>query len=67
MVDRQKNTVLIRLAVIPITAFGLGTWQYYRLQWKSRLIQEFEKRMSNQPLILTKDAKYTLLYINSIF
>ncbi|KAG5437662.1 hypothetical protein PCANB_000699 [Pneumocystis canis] len=45
------------LIIIPITSFGLGTWQYYRLQWKNNLIRDFEERLSKEPLKLTKDIK----------
>lgn len=41
-----------RLALIPITAFALGTWQVQRLDWKSKLIAKFEDRLVRDPLPL---------------
>ncbi|KAG4305989.1 hypothetical protein PORY_000899 [Pneumocystis oryctolagi] len=49
---------LLTLAAIPVITFGLGTWQYYRLQWKRNLIQNFEERLSKEPLKLTKDTNF---------
>lgn len=54
------------LAIIPITAFGLGTWQYYRLQWKRRLISDFEERLSKKPIKLTKDIKCDDIFMINI-
>ena len=39
-------------AIIPITAFALGTWQVQRLGWKSELIAKFEDRLVRDPLPL---------------
>lgn len=43
---------LIVLAIIPITAFCLGTWQVQRLFWKTDLIAKFEDRLIRPPLPL---------------
>ncbi|EER24416.1 SURF1 family protein [Coccidioides posadasii C735 delta SOWgp] len=43
---------LILLALIPITAFALGTWQVQRLDWKTKLITKFEDRLIKPPLPL---------------
>ncbi|EGE09557.1 COX1 assembly protein [Trichophyton equinum CBS 127.97] len=43
---------LIILAIIPVTAFALGTWQVQRLEWKSNLIAKFEDRLIKPPLPL---------------
>ncbi|EEP75626.1 conserved hypothetical protein [Uncinocarpus reesii 1704] len=43
---------LIILALIPITAFALGTWQVQRLDWKTKLITTFEDRLLKPPLPL---------------
>ncbi|KAM5452466.1 surf-like protein [Microsporum audouinii] len=43
---------LIILAIIPITAFALGTWQVQRLEWKSNLIAKYEDRLIKPPLPL---------------
>ncbi|EFE33835.1 uncharacterized protein ARB_07300 [Trichophyton benhamiae CBS 112371] len=39
-------------AIIPVTAFALGTWQVQRLEWKSNLIAKFEDRLIKPPLPL---------------
>lgn len=39
-------------AIIPVTAFVLGTWQIQRLGWKSELIAKFEDRLVRDPLPL---------------
>jgi surfeit locus 1 family protein len=41
-----------KTALIPITAFALGTWQVQRLDWKSKLIAKFEDRLVRDPLPL---------------
>lgn len=38
------------LLIIPLTTFGLGTWQVYRLQWKRNLIKELEERTNGPPI-----------------
>ncbi|KIW99785.1 uncharacterized protein Z518_10713 [Rhinocladiella mackenziei CBS 650.93] len=40
------------LAIIPVTAFGLGTWQIQRLDWKTKLLAKFEDRLVRPPLPL---------------
>ncbi|KAI9703267.1 MAG: Surfeit locus protein 1 [Candelina mexicana] len=40
------------LALIPLTAFLLGTWQVQRLGWKTELIAKFEDRLVKPPLPL---------------
>ncbi|KAI9888778.1 MAG: surf-like protein [Vezdaea aestivalis] len=61
IVDRMPRLVktgekhglgLIILAIMPITAFALGTWQVQRLDWKSKLIAKFEDRLIKEPLPL---------------
>merc|ERR1712093_443432 len=61
IVDNPPNLVrsgkrhgpgLIILALIPITAFALGTWQVQRLDWKTKLIAKFEDRLVRPPLPL---------------
>ena len=39
-------------ALIPLTAFVLGTWQVQRLRWKTELIAKFEDRLVKPPLPL---------------
>ncbi|KAL9099895.1 MAG: hypothetical protein Q9163_004670 [Psora crenata] len=43
---------LIILLLIPVTAFALGTWQVFRLQWKTELITKYEDRILKLPLPL---------------
>ena len=38
--------------MIPITAFALGTWQIFRLEWKTDLIAKYEDRLVRDPLPL---------------
>lgn len=45
-------TLTVFPALIPITAFALGTWQVQRLDWKSKLIAKFEDRLVRDPLPL---------------
>ncbi|KAI4155474.1 MAG: hypothetical protein LQ340_000990 [Diploschistes diacapsis] len=49
---KRHGPGLIILALIPITAFALGTWQIFRLEWKSKLIATFEDRLIKAPLPL---------------
>lgn len=57
-------------ALIPITAFALGTWQVVRLGWKTELIARFEDRLIRTPLPLPprmdpsaiKDFDYRRVY-----
>ena len=51
---RRKHTTLgvLALALIPFTAFCLGTWQVQRLDWKTKLIAKFEDRLVRPPLPL---------------
>lgn len=37
---------------MPIIAFGLGTWQIFRLGWKTELIAKYEDRILKPPLPL---------------
>ncbi|KAL8798167.1 MAG: hypothetical protein Q9182_006898 [Xanthomendoza sp. 2 TL-2023] len=49
---KRHGPGLIILALIPITAFALGTWQVFRLGWKSELIAKYEDRLIKPPLPL---------------
>lgn len=51
---KRKHTTLgvLALALIPFTAFGLGSWQVQRLDWKTKLIAKFEDRLVRPPLPL---------------
>ena len=60
----------LQTALIPITAFALGTWQVLRLGWKTELIARFEDRLIRKPLPLPpqidptaiKDFDYRRVY-----
>ncbi|KAH6665862.1 surfeit locus protein [Plectosphaerella plurivora] len=43
---------LFFLALVPVTAFILGTWQVKRLGWKTELIARLEDRLVREPLPL---------------
>lgn len=43
------------LLLIPVTAFGLGTWQVRRREWKLKLIAELESRIRAEPIPLPAD------------
>ncbi|KAL1875141.1 hypothetical protein VTK73DRAFT_10278 [Phialemonium thermophilum] len=49
---RRHGPGLIILAIIPVTAFILGTWQVQRLKWKTDLIAKSEDRLARPPLPL---------------
>ncbi|KAJ3946529.1 surf-like protein [Colletotrichum tropicale] len=49
---RRHGPGLIILALIPVTAFVLGTWQVQRLDWKTKLIAKYEDRLIRDPLPL---------------
>lgn len=50
--NRHNKLGLAFLALIPVTAFVLGTWQVQRLGWKTELIAKFEDRLVRPPLPL---------------
>lgn len=49
---KRHGPGLIILAVIPVTAFLLGSWQVKRLEWKTDLIAKCEDRLVRPPLPL---------------
>jgi surfeit locus 1 family protein len=49
---RKHGPGIIVLALIPLTAFALGTWQIKRLQWKTDLIARLEDQLVRPPLPL---------------
>lgn len=49
---KKHGPGLIILALIPVTAFALGTWQVQRLKWKTNLLAKFEDRLVRPPLPL---------------
>jgi surfeit locus 1 family protein len=55
LVSTKKRTSKLgyaTLALIPFTAFCLGSWQVQRLDWKTKLIAKFEDRLVRPPLPL---------------
>lgn len=49
---RRHGPGLLVLIVIPLTAFALGTWQVFRLRWKTDLLAKCEDRIVREPLPL---------------
>ncbi|EQL03552.1 surfeit 1 [Ophiocordyceps sinensis CO18] len=49
---RRHGPGIIVLALIPITAFALGSWQVQRLGWKTELVAKLEDRLVRDPLPL---------------
>ncbi|KAK6353410.1 surf-like protein [Orbilia brochopaga] len=49
---RHRPLGLFILALIPLTAFALGTWQIQRLNWKTALLARCEDNLSRPPLPL---------------
>nr|CAB3266714.1 surfeit locus protein 1-like [Phallusia mammillata] len=61
------------MLIIPISGFGLGTWQVYRKKWKLGLIKQLEERTSSFPRPFPqdigelKDLEYYPLYVTGTF
>lgn len=49
------------MQVVPISAFGLGTWQVRRKQWKENLIQDLESK-TKYPAIDFPEKLVSLLF-----
>jgi len=49
---RRKQGASNLLFIIPLTTFGLGTWQIYRLRWKLGLIKKLEERTKEDTIAL---------------
>lgn len=50
--DSVAHSLVSEIALIPIIAFGLGTWQVQRLDRKTKMIAKFEDRLIKPPLPL---------------
>ena len=50
--EKHSKIGIALLALMPITAFALGTWQVQRLEWKTKLIAKYEDRLVRSPLPL---------------
>ncbi|XP_067126255.1 surfeit locus protein 1 [Centruroides vittatus] len=55
--NRKWGPVGYFLLIIPVTAFGLGTWQIYRRRWKLKLIEELERKTTAAPISLPEDLR----------
>lgn len=44
------------LILIPVTTFGLGTWQVKRRQWKLKLIEDLHRLTTADPIPLPSDS-----------
>ncbi|XP_043914591.1 surfeit locus protein 1 [Protopterus annectens] len=61
------------LLLIPVTAFGLGTWQVQRRKWKLKLIEELQARSTAEPVSLPtdpftlKDLEYRRVKVRGYF
>ncbi|KAK4192590.1 cytochrome oxidase assembly protein shy1 [Podospora australis] len=72
---RRHGPGLIILAIIPVTAFFLGTWQVQRLKWKTELLAKCEDRIVKPPLPLPPridpdaivDFDYRRVYVTGRF
>jgi len=49
---KASHLLTLSAAIIPVTAFFLGSWQVQRLKWKSELIAQCEDRIVRPPLPL---------------
>ncbi|KAK5575232.1 hypothetical protein RB653_010488 [Dictyostelium firmibasis] len=52
MMNKNKKGFKLFL-IFPVIAFGLGTWQVYRYDWKKGLIQRAKDRMEEDPIELS--------------
>lgn len=58
---RKHGWGIIVLAIIPVTAFFLGTWQVQRLKWKTELLAKCEDRIVRPPLPLPNRIDHTAI------
>jgi surfeit locus 1 family protein len=52
---KKEDKSIYWLAIVPLTTFGLGVWQVYRLKWKTDLIEQIEVNFKLPPLELTSE------------
>lgn len=72
---RESNTQTGKwfLLIIPMSGFGLGTWQVYRKKWKLDLIRQLEERTNSNPkpfpddLNKLKDLEYFPICVRGTF
>ncbi|KAK5654364.1 hypothetical protein OQA88_7273 [Cercophora sp. LCS_1] len=58
---RKHGWGIIVLAIIPVTAFFLGSWQVQRLKWKTELLAKCEDRIVRPPLPLPNRIDHTAI------
>ncbi|EFW98631.1 cox1 assembly protein [Grosmannia clavigera kw1407] len=49
---RRHGPGILILVLIPVAAFALGTWQVFRLRWKTDMLAKCEDRLVRPPLPL---------------
>lgn len=73
--EAKESKLHYLLLIIPVSTFGLGTWQIHRLQWKKGLIKELEER-TTQPVqelsenidkLRTKELEYRRIRLRGKF
>ena len=55
--DGGRQTRKLWLLIIPVATMGLGTWQVFRLQWKTKLIADLERRTTDPPIKIPKELE----------
>ncbi|KAJ9580646.1 hypothetical protein L9F63_024181 [Diploptera punctata] len=55
--DEKFDPAKWLLLLIPVTAFGLGTWQVRRRSWKRKLISDLKARTSAEPRDLPENLE----------
>lgn len=54
---RKQSSSGYPLLIVPLAAFGLGTWQIQRREWKLNLIKELEEKMQAPPIPLPQNIE----------
>src|SRR4051794_24951546 len=52
LVQHNWSWKRVALGALPVTAFGLGTWQIQRWKWKVRLIEDMETKLARDAIVL---------------
>ncbi len=65
---RVKTGTSPWLWAFPVTTFGLGCWQVYRLQWKLGLIEQLQDAVKSDPIPLREGLEeYTRVKVEGTF
>jgi hypothetical protein len=64
--DQLLRPTTIVLVLVPIFTFGLGCWQIQRLRWKVGLIEEVERNMKREPMVLPPHIKWVPFQIDQL-